>query len=59
MAEPQTMTLRDDRHLMPWVIPAADQAPAKTCVLVAVMEGNVMQSISLHVASEAEGTVQS
>ena len=43
-------TQRDDRHFMPWLIPAIDDEPLKDCVLVATMHGNEMQSISLHVA---------
>lgn len=41
-------TLRDDRHLMPWFIPAVPHGPVKDSLLVATMDGNEMRSISLH-----------
>lgn len=51
MSDLQKWTIRSDRHMMPWVIPAVDHGPVKDCVLVARMDGNEMLSISLHVAS--------
>lgn len=37
---------------MPWFIGAGDDGVTKDCILVAVMDGLEMLSISLHVAGE-------
>lgn len=50
----QTHTLRNGVNVMPWQIEAGDGL-AKRCILVAVMNGNEMQSISLHVAEQPQG----
>ena len=50
MVERRKLTVRSDRHVMPWLIPAVKHGPSKDCVLVASMEGNEMLTISLHVA---------
>ncbi len=48
-------TEREDQHVMPWHIRAADAETNKDCILVATMIGNVMQTVSLHVAEGADG----
>jgi hypothetical protein len=45
----RTYTVRQDVHLMPWQIEPSEGL-SKTCILVATMNGNEMQAISLHVA---------
>ena len=52
MVDQRKLTIRSDRHVMPWVIAAVNEQPMKDCVLVASMDGNEMLSISLHVASD-------
>ena len=52
MSDQQNTTVRSDRHLMPWVIAAKDDAPVKDCVLVATMDGSEILSISLHVVDQ-------
>ena len=49
----KSYTLRDDVSLMPWHIPQTD-GMEQPCVLVAVMDGNEMQSVSLHVLQQPQ-----
>ncbi len=46
-----THTIRRGVNLMPWQIEPGDGL-SKRCILVAVMNGNEMQSVSLHVAEQ-------
>lgn len=55
MSDSEKWTIRADRHMMPWLIPAVNDGPVKDCVLVASMQGNEMVSISLHVADAPAG----
>ena len=47
----RTHTIRHGVNLMPWQILPGDGLE-KPCILVAVMNGNEMQSVSLHVAEQ-------
>jgi hypothetical protein len=47
----RTHTIRRGVNLMPWQIEAGDGLNQR-CILVAVMNGNEMQSVSLHVAEQ-------
>ena len=49
----RTHTIRQGINLMPWKIDP-DDGLNQTCILVAVMNGSEMQSVSLHVADRAE-----
>jgi hypothetical protein len=52
----QTHTERADLNLMPWHIRAAEYDNLTAdCILVAVMDGNEIQTISLHVAEKPIG----
>ena len=50
----QPHTVWSGVHIMPWQIEAGDGL-AKRCILVAVMNGGEMQSVSLHVAEQPKG----
>lgn len=45
---------RQDVDLMPWYISAGDDGVTKDCILVAVMDGAEIRSISLHIAGKPE-----
>jgi len=50
----QTYTIRHGIDLMPWQI-KADESLSQSCILVAVMNGNEMQSVSLHISPKVAG----
>jgi hypothetical protein len=49
----QTHTIRHGINLMPWQIEASEGLD-QPCILVAVMNGNEMQSVSLHISPEPQ-----
>lgn len=49
----QTYTIRHGISLMPWQI-EADETLSQPCILVAVMNGNEMQSVSLHISPKPQ-----
>ena len=49
----RTHTIRRGINLMPWQIEPKDGLD-QPCILVAVMNGNEMQSVSLHVAPQPQ-----
>lgn len=50
--EQPTYTVRQNVTVMPWQIEPSEDLN-RACILVAVMSGNEMQSVSLHVADPA------
>ena len=50
----QQGTRKTEIEVMPWFISAADDGLKKDCIMVAMMQGTEIQSISLHVAEKAE-----
>lgn len=53
MQPERTHTIRHGINLMPWQIEASDGL-SRPCILVAVMNGNEMQSVSLHISPEPQ-----
>ncbi len=53
MRESKTQEIKVD--VMPWYIPAGNDGLQKDAILVAVMDGKEMVSISLHVAHHCAG----
>ena len=49
MEQQPTYTVRHNVHVMPWQIEPSEDLN-RACILLAVMNGNEMQSVSLHVA---------
>ena len=54
MGSQQSGTRKQEVEIMPWFISAADDGLKKDCIMVAMMSGSEIQSISLHVAEKAE-----
>jgi hypothetical protein len=52
----ESQARKDDINVMPWHIQASPEEDGLTrdCVLVAVMNGNEMQTVSLHLAWKSE-----
>jgi hypothetical protein len=54
MPEQTSANTRHDLAVMPWYISAGDDGLRKDCIMVAVMNGSEIQSISLHLAAQPE-----
>ena len=54
MGSQQSGIRKQEVEIMPWFISAADDGLKKDCIMVAMMCGSEIQSISLHVAEKAE-----
>ena len=54
MPNHELTTRKSDIEVMPWFITAANDGLKKDCIMVAVMNGREIHSISLHIAEKAE-----
>jgi hypothetical protein len=54
MPEQATTNSKQELAVMPWYITAGDDGLRKDCIMVAVMNGPEIQSISLHLAMMPE-----
>jgi len=51
MPEQTSSNAKQELSVMPWFIPAGDDGLGKDCIMVAIMNGPDIQSISLHLAA--------
>jgi hypothetical protein len=54
MPEPSTPSRISEIAVMPWYISAGEDGLKKDCIMVAVMNGSEIRSISLHLAGAPE-----
>ena len=54
MPEQTAANTRHELAVMPWYISAGDDGLRKDCIMVAVMNGPEIESISLHLAAQPE-----
>lgn len=48
--QPEGSQKQQEMQVMPWFIPAGDDGLKLDCIMVAVMDGDEIRSISLHLA---------
>lgn len=51
---PEQTNAKPELAIKPWYVAAGDDGLHKDCIMVAVMNGNDLQSISLHLAAQPD-----